>query len=304
MPVSPLNSERIMPQYKCNLLIPGAAKSGTSSLHQLLGMHPDVVMSRPKEPQFFSFDRLFNQGARAHNNIFCDTGETEDVVYWGESSQSYFVHDHAIERIQHELGPTKIILLLRDPFDRLLSHYTWRRKQGVESRPLRTAIQESGLSAGYEYDPESDIYRAEGGYLLFSKYSVYVPKWIDAFGEKNVLLLRTEDLKNHQSEMANACFQFLGLEDYDIDSHIYAHSTAQTTRLPHYLPAPLRAAAKAIPKRVRETSIAKRILAAVRKLSTPSSDADISPELEAELRDRLEPDFTLHNSVPRIASYS
>ena len=35
-----------------NLLIVGAAKSGTTSLHNYLNQHPDVFMCSPKEPHF------------------------------------------------------------------------------------------------------------------------------------------------------------------------------------------------------------------------------------------------------------
>ena len=35
-----------------NLLIVGAAKSGTTSLHNYLNQHPEVFMCNPKEPHF------------------------------------------------------------------------------------------------------------------------------------------------------------------------------------------------------------------------------------------------------------
>ena len=35
-----------------NLFIVGAAKSGTTSLHNYLHQHPDVFMCNPKEPHF------------------------------------------------------------------------------------------------------------------------------------------------------------------------------------------------------------------------------------------------------------
>ena len=37
-------------------IVIGAAKSGTTSLHDYLGQHPDVFMSVEKEPRFFAFD--------------------------------------------------------------------------------------------------------------------------------------------------------------------------------------------------------------------------------------------------------
>ena len=39
-----------------NFLVIGAAKSGTTSLHEYLNEHPDVFMSPIKEPGFFAFE--------------------------------------------------------------------------------------------------------------------------------------------------------------------------------------------------------------------------------------------------------
>ena len=36
-----------------NLFIIGAMKSGTTSLHEYLNEHPDIIMSEVKEPGFF-----------------------------------------------------------------------------------------------------------------------------------------------------------------------------------------------------------------------------------------------------------
>jgi hypothetical protein len=37
---------------KPNLFIVGAAKSGTTSLHNYLNQHPDIFMCNPKEPHY------------------------------------------------------------------------------------------------------------------------------------------------------------------------------------------------------------------------------------------------------------
>ena len=39
---------------KPNFFIPGAAKSGTTTLHKLLNLHPDISMSKIKEPVFWN----------------------------------------------------------------------------------------------------------------------------------------------------------------------------------------------------------------------------------------------------------
>jgi hypothetical protein len=146
-------------------------------------------MSSPKEPQFFSFNDLYQKGPESHNSIF---EEKSGYDYYGESSQSYFVHEHAIERIERDLDDPKVILLLRHPVERLLSHYRWRYTHAVEDRPLLRAVREGGMDTVYEYDPGFGMYAVRGGgYIAFSQYSKYVPLWKNSFGEENVLLLKT-----------------------------------------------------------------------------------------------------------------
>mgnify|MGYP001026536955 FL=1 len=54
-----------------NLFIPGAAKSGTTSLHQLLDLHPDVTMSSKKEPVYWnSVDYTSDEKINRYNALF------------------------------------------------------------------------------------------------------------------------------------------------------------------------------------------------------------------------------------------
>jgi hypothetical protein len=255
-------------------------------------------MSSPKEPQFFSFDDLYQKGAESHNQIF----EVEDGHdYYGESSQSYFVHEHAIERINENLDDPKIILLLRHPVGRLLSHYRWRYKHAVEDRPLIQAIREGGTDTSYEYDPGFGMYAERGGgYISFSQYSKYVPLWKDRFGKENVLLIRTQDLKENQQRVASRCFEFLDLPDYTIENTIRQHKTSETTvnfgHLPWYYRWPL----SAIPKPLRKNRIygffRKRVISA----STPSPPDSFSKNQKDKIANRLQPDLDFFNQIDTV----
>lgn len=287
-----------MSDYLCNLIIPGAAKSGTSSLHSLLGCHPDICMSQPKEPQFFSFKNLYKDGPDHHNQIFEHVNG--EAVAYGESSQSYLVHEESIRRIQASLRAPKIIILLRHPLQRLLSHYRWRYKLTVETRSLDTALSESGLDTEYYYDRKSDIYRANGGYIAFSQYSQYVPKWIDAFGSDRVLLLRTDDLKNRQQDLAKVCFRFLGLSPTPIANVVRRHKTSSTTPLPRSLPWFVRATEWLTPNRLQKTQAFRYIRSRVAHALTPDTDDDIPEAIESRLRERLAPDIEFYKNVDRV----
>lgn len=232
--------------YLCNLILPGAGKSGTSSLHVMLGKHPQLSFSDPKEPQHFSFDPLYKGGPDTHNAMF---SRNDEVIYFGESSQCYMVHPHAIERIARHCRDPRIIFLLRDPIGRLLSHYAWAFRLGTEHRPLRAAIEELGEETGYEFDPSAGMYRPLGGYLAFSHYATWIPRWQAEFGEDRVLLLRTEDLRASPAATLKRCWQFLGVPEIPFESEVVANQTSSNFRLA--IPKPLLAIARAIPTRAK-----------------------------------------------------
>ena len=77
---------------KPNLFIVGAAKSGTTSLHNYLNQHPDIFMCNPKEPHFLinkeiGVDRIpvGVTEKSEYEDLFFEGG---DKKYRGESSCS------------------------------------------------------------------------------------------------------------------------------------------------------------------------------------------------------------------------
>ena len=86
-----------MVHFKPNLFIPGAAKSGTTTLHNLLNNHPDICMSSNKEPVYWNnaeYDNLNDEAKIKYSNIFKD--KTKKII--GESTTSYMFYDSFIER--------------------------------------------------------------------------------------------------------------------------------------------------------------------------------------------------------------
>jgi hypothetical protein len=125
---------------KCNFIVPGFAKSGTSSLHLYLAMHSEICMSDPKEPHFFACTRQWQRGLEWYNSIF--QNECQPRRWYGESSTSYSVWEPALEKIKHWLHKPKFIILLRHPVERPFSHYNWLAAMNLESRSLRKAVRE------------------------------------------------------------------------------------------------------------------------------------------------------------------
>lgn len=115
-----------------NLFVAGAARAGTTSLWSYLRQHPQIFMSKLKEPHFFS--RVAPPLVRVVHNEVEYKGLFEDgrgMRYRGEASPSYLFEGvaEAIARVQPD---SRIVISLRDPITRAHSSYRRRARDGLE----------------------------------------------------------------------------------------------------------------------------------------------------------------------------
>lgn len=119
-----------------NFLYVGPDKAGSSWLHEVLLKHPDVYLSPAKDLYFF--DRYYDRGIDWYSSQFRDAGN-EKIV--GEICQDYLFHPEAAARIDHTLGPVKIMVSLRDPVERAWSSYLYMRKHGIGPDTFAEALR-------------------------------------------------------------------------------------------------------------------------------------------------------------------
>ena len=104
-----------------DFLIVGAQKAGTTSCYLYLREHPQIQMYCPKEVQFFSFN--YHKGKNWYTSHAPLSSVIKQNTLLGEASPYYLLHPHTPRRI-HELIPSvKLIVLLRNPTTRAISHY-------------------------------------------------------------------------------------------------------------------------------------------------------------------------------------
>lgn len=191
-------------EYLCNLVVPGAGKSGTSSLHEYLGAHPMISMSSSKEPHHFCRDTRYAEGAQAHNALF---NGKPGARYFGESSTGYLPWAPAAERVARDLDRPKIIIILRHPVERCFSHYRWRYRLGLEKRSFLEAVTRDGFG----YNPEKPSEFGYMAYLEFSQYATQCSIWESAVGSEHCLFISSEDMLKDRRASLELCFAFLDL---------------------------------------------------------------------------------------------
>lgn len=115
-----------------DIIIIGAMKGGTTSLYHYLASHPDVVASRDKETDFFRSRKHFSKGIEWYRQQFRGAG-----THALEASPNYTKRHkfRGVPRRMHSVLPeAKLVYVLRDPVERIISHYMHNRHHGRETR--------------------------------------------------------------------------------------------------------------------------------------------------------------------------
>jgi Sulfotransferase domain len=115
-----------------NFIIIGAMKSGTTSLFHYLQAHPQAHMSPLKEVEFFVEERNWRRGFDWYRAQFA--GAHPETIAIGEVSTTYTKYPEfkgVPERIAKHLPDARLIYVLRDPIERIRSHYQHRVLSGA-----------------------------------------------------------------------------------------------------------------------------------------------------------------------------
>lgn len=115
-----------------NAIIIGAQRCGTTQLHRLMGAHEQIYMpERRKETHYF--DLHYDRGEKWYATFFPRDDEAGDYDVIAEATPDYIFTPEAPERIAKLNPACKLVVSLRDPVDRFVSHYHhWQRLQGQD----------------------------------------------------------------------------------------------------------------------------------------------------------------------------
>ena len=183
---------KIKQHFKPNFFIPGAAKSGTTSLHELLQTHPDISMSNEKEPVYWN-NKLFNEFENLEISRYLNLFE-QDVKIKGESTTSYMYYESFIRNVKNNYQQSpKFIFILRNPIDRYISHCNWLRGLGKEKRGIYKIIEDEKYLDFKEYEDYPKQY------YQFGLYNKWISKFIENFGKENIKIVTFEKLVSERS---------------------------------------------------------------------------------------------------------
>ncbi len=208
---------------KPNLFIAGFAKCGTSSLHSMLSQHENIYVGIKKEPQFYTRNFLYKNRFRFFEKNYGTP--PPKIEYVLDSSTAYSVSPKAIERIKKDSPDAKFIIICRDPFERIISHYNWMVSLNLVEESFKNEIEQNGKQ---KFNPKFHFDGNFKTYIEASKYGLYIEKIIEAFGKERVLVLKFEHVFNKWETQQELIAQFLGLSNFDTISLDHKNKTKET----------------------------------------------------------------------------
>jgi len=220
---------------KPTFLIVGAVKAGTTSLHEYLQMHPEVYMSPVKETNHFSdADMLFthfNVDYKQDINVNLDkylAGDMETKIHIahvrsaeqyaqlfrkagharaiGEVSNSYLWAPSTAQAIKLALPEVKIVMILRNPVERLYSQFLMNLKLGkIAERDLMKEI-------GADQAKPVKGWGVSHLYLEVGNYYAQVKRYYDLFPAEQIKVILYDDFRKDAGAVLRDLFSFLGVD--------------------------------------------------------------------------------------------
>src|SRR5712692_9972003 len=204
-----------------DFLIIGAQKAGTTALYSYLRRHPRVIGPSWKEVSFF--DRHYARGAGWYRGNFPNALRARRALVC-EASPSYLFHPLAPERVAALVPRARLIVLLRDPVDRALSHYHHEVALGREELPFEDALarEEERTRGEVERMLQDPAYFSEAWwnytYVARGRYAEQLERWLAFFPREQLLVLASDELSDEPAETYARVLEFLGAAPHELDA--------------------------------------------------------------------------------------
>ena len=188
-----------------NYLVIGAPKCGTTSVCDLLGSHPDVFMSDPKEPHYFGRD----DPAKTWDwylSLFRQAGTASAI---GEGSTSYTHPDllpGVAAHVASRLPESRLVYVVRHPVKRLESDWKMRAREGWAAASFHDSVRQQKSLVGQ------------------GLYWKNIQPYLELFPRHRLMVVFLEDLTNDPTRELRRLFKHLGV-DPDV-----SHADPETPR--------------------------------------------------------------------------
>jgi hypothetical protein len=229
---------------KVNLFLIGAMRAGSNTLYQFLSQHPEIYMSKIKEPEFFVSElyriksinnEIFDENVRKRIENKNKTGKFRtfdkyeqlfskktNEKYAGEAS--HYIHHPGTAGIIYNYNPdSRIVVSLRNPIDRIYSEYMLYLRDSRIKNSFNDFIK-TGIAWNIEkgkWDISSDSRLSKGF------YSKLLKPWFDIFGEEKIMVILFDELVQNPTKVCKELYAWLKIDKEFIPKKIHAQRSGK-----------------------------------------------------------------------------
>ncbi|NJO71288.1 MAG: tetratricopeptide repeat protein [Oscillatoriales cyanobacterium RM1_1_9] len=209
-----------------DFIILGTQKGGTTSLYYYLAQHPQIMPSLIKEIEFWG--SKFNRGLPWYLSHFPPTPQGQKILT-GEATPSYFDTSVVPNRLLNCFPKIKLIVLLRNPVERAISHYYQWVDLNWELQPLDLAVdtaieQLQNLNSPIGSQVLSQVWNQPDNYVARGMYVEFLKKWFSIFPGEQILILKSEDFYQNPAVTLQQVYKFLELPPVQL-THYKKHNS-------------------------------------------------------------------------------
>lgn len=258
-----------------NVVVVGALKAGTTSMHNYLDLHPEIAVSADKEMRFFqdpdclrwlgTYQASFATGTRCR---------AESTPFYAKTPAMPGV----VDRMADMIPDARLLYLVRDPVDRIVAEYVEQMQWGAASRSLEAELVDAD-------DPRNWL-------VASSRYATQLRELRRRFAADRIKVIDLADLGKDTAAVMADVFAFLGLDpiaSHDEDFRRF-NSREEKSAFPDWLHALRRGPVMRVVNRIPERP--RRVLTefAWRRVRTPIETPQLSDRDSATLHRVLKPE--------------
>ncbi len=208
----------MMNSFNLNFIGIGAERSATTWIAEALREHPQICLAHPKEIDFFGSQK-YQLGLDWYSkHFFAKSGKQ----VFGEFTSTYLYSASTAQRIKEHFPDVKIIVSLRQPVDRFISHLLPNLKQ-----------------EDFQGILENNRHLIKKGF-----YFQHLTKYLNLFPRENILVMIYDDLQANPVNFLKQIYQFVGVNpDFRpscLEKRINVKATYRFSRLKKALDALIR----------------------------------------------------------------
>lgn len=208
--------QRVLPDF----VIIGCQRGGTSSLYRYLGQHPRISPSLRKETEYFS--AKYPEGEAWYRAHFPLRLRLKAASLLGrrlltfEATPDYLLDPRAAERCAALLPDARIVVLLREPGERALSHYHHNVRLDLESETFPRALELEDSRIGGDIgamtvDPNAPAAAfRKYSYQARGDYADQLKRWFSAYPRDRFLILESEEFFADPDRVLQRILAFVG----------------------------------------------------------------------------------------------